>query len=137
MGGSDYGNTQENIFDTAVMLGNSKSLQLVIGVYLMTCSLYNFCGMSITKYLNSVHRTMLDAWRTLFIWGSGLYYHYYVDSSSAFGEVWTSYSWIQLAGFVVLIFGQLVYGGLLRFESVFYYPDSETNAQKKKVSPRN
>ncbi len=123
--GSDYDHCQENIFDTIAMLQNSSSLQVVIGLYLISCSLYNFCGMSITKYLNSIHRTMLDAWRTLFIWGSGLYYHYYVDESSAFGEVWTKYSYLQLAGFSCLICGQLVYGGLLRFESVFYYPDSE------------
>ena len=124
--GSDYGGCQENIVDTWVdirrlfsiqviriftclsisaffplfqaMLSSSRPLQIVILCYLLSCSVYNWCGMSITRYLNAVHRTMLDAWRTMVIWGFGLFYHYGVDSSSSFGEVWTRYSFLQLIG---------------------------------------
>ena len=69
------------------MLRNSSAICSVVGIYLLTCSLYNLCGMSITRYLNAVHRTMLDAWRTMIIWGCGLAYFYCVDPLSDFGEV--------------------------------------------------
>lgn len=74
---------------------------------------------------------MLDAWRTMIIWGCGLGYYYFVDPLSDFGEPWTPYSFLQLAGFLVLIFGQLVYGGLLQLPFLFSYPVSSEGAETK------
>ncbi|CAD7971146.1 unnamed protein product [Amoebophrya sp. A25] len=129
--GNDYGGTQENLLDTFVMLKNSSSLLFLTFLYCITCSLYNFCGMSITRYLSAVHRTMLDAWRTMVVWLVGIVYYYAVDPTSDFGEPWTVYSYLQLLGFIVLIFGQLIYGGLLRLEALFAYPEESVANDEK------
>ncbi|CAD7970984.1 unnamed protein product [Amoebophrya sp. A120] len=121
--GADFGNSQENLLDTFAMIRNSTTLIVLTVTYLLTCSFYNFCGMSITRYLSAVHRTMLDAWRTMVVWLTGIFYFYCVDPTSDFGEPWTPYSYLQLAGFGSLILGQLIYGGLLRFPSLFSYED--------------
>eukprot|EP00392_Amoebophrya_sp_AT5.2_P011150 g11225.t1 len=121
--GTDFGGCQENLMDTFVMIGNSSALVWLTALYLVTCSCYNFCGMSITRVLSAVERTMLDAWRTMVVWLTGVAYYYAVDPRSDFGEPWTVWSYLQLAGFGSLIFGQLLYGGLVRFPAVFNYDD--------------
>ena len=125
---------QENFWDSVLMLMNSPPILLAFTASLCTVSTYNFCGMSITRYLNAVHRTMCDAWRTMAIWGCGLWFTYsympeqgsqvsaqQADFAASFGEHWTPYSWLQLGGFLCIVFGQTVYGGLLKLRFLFSY----------------
>lgn len=117
--GSDNG-SNENAYDTWLMLCNNHTLVLLICMYICSCSTYNIAGMLVTSSLSAVHRTMLEASRTLVIWAINLFVHYFIDASSGLGEAWTPYSYIQLAGFAVVILGQLVYGGLLRVPCLRY-----------------
>mmetsp|Transcript_63213 Transcript_63213/g.150755 ORF Transcript_63213/g.150755 Transcript_63213/m.150755 type:complete len:410 (+) Transcript_63213:102-1331(+) len=121
--GADHGH-QEDIVDTLVMLQNNPNLLLVVGLYLFSCGSFNAFGIRITGYLSSVHRMMLDASRTTLIWGFGLFVHYRVDPDSAFGEVWTVYSYLQLLGFVIIIFGQATYAEVIRLP-FFTYPAAD------------
>ena len=102
-------------------------VQLVVLIYLFSCGTFNITGIAVTGALSAVHRMMLDAsrrWsrrclssngaRTMIIWGVGLFVHYKIDPASPFGEEWTSSSRLQLAGFVILITGQAIYGEILR-----------------------
>lgn len=130
--GSDYGGSQENELDTIVMLKNNPMLLMVIAVYICSCAGYNFSGMCITKVLSGVHRTMLDAWRTMLVWLVDLFVHYFIDSKSAFGEQITPFSSLQLFGFLIIIFGQCVYAGLIHVPG-FSYP-IEVNVEQM-VSP--
>jgi len=93
--GEDHGH-QEDVFDTVAMISNNTSLALVILVYLFSCGTYNATGIAITGALSAVHRTMLDASRTMLIWAFDLFVHYHIDASSKFGETWTPYSFLQL-----------------------------------------
>eukprot|EP00927_Polykrikos_kofoidii_P041746 TRINITY_DN3559_c0_g1_i1.p1 TRINITY_DN3559_c0_g1~~TRINITY_DN3559_c0_g1_i1.p1 ORF type:complete len:422 (+),score=53.22 TRINITY_DN3559_c0_g1_i1:70-1335(+) len=111
--GSDHGH-QEDLVDTVIMIKNSGTLTTVIIVYLFSCATFNATGIAVTGALSAVHRMMLDASRTILIWAFGIIVHYCFDETSKFGEVWTSYSFIQLAGFAVLVIGQAIYGGILR-----------------------
>mmetsp|Transcript_54388 Transcript_54388/g.100473 ORF Transcript_54388/g.100473 Transcript_54388/m.100473 type:complete len:400 (-) Transcript_54388:25-1224(-) len=121
--GDDHGH-QEDIVDTLAMLGNNYNLLAVVGLYLFSCGSFNAFGIRITGYLSSVHRMMLDASRTTLIWAFGLMVHYRFDPESAFGEVWTQYSYMQLVGFVIIIFGQATYAEVLRLPC-FKYPEPE------------
>jgi len=117
--GSDNGSL-ENVYDTYLMLSNNHTLLALICLYIFSCSTYNIAGMLVTGALSAVHRTMLEASRTMFIWLFGLTVHYFISPTAGFGEVWTPYSYIQLMGFLVVIMGQTVYGGLLRVPGLVY-----------------
>ena len=45
-------------------------------------------------------RLMVDATHTLLIWMFNLFVHYFVDQSSAYGEAWTDWGYLQLLGLV-------------------------------------
>jgi len=121
MPGSDGGHL-EDPFDTFAMLANSPVLLSVVLAFLFSCGTFNATGIAVTASLSGVHRMMLDASRTVMIWGFGLWVHYRVDPNSAFGEVWTQYSYLQLVGFVVLVSGQAVYSEVLKVPGLSYPP---------------
>lgn len=117
--GHDVG-SQENTIDTLTMLSNNKALCELVLLYVFSCATYNIAGMQVTGALSAVHRTMLEASRTMIIWIFDLFVHYEIDSTSMFSEEWSVYSWIQLAGFFTVIMGQGIYGGLIRLPCFDY-----------------
>merc|ERR1719414_1856504 len=102
------------------MIQNSRELLCVVIVFFISCATFNASGIAVTALLSSVHRMMMDASRTLLIWAFGLTVHYYVDPKSPFGEVWTDYSVLQLAGFFVIVVGQAIYGEVIRVPRLKY-----------------
>ena len=64
--------------------------------------------MLVTDSTGAVTRTVLETTRTLFVWLLNLLLHY-MTKSMALGEPWTTYSWLQAVGFVVLVLGTLTY----------------------------
>jgi hypothetical protein len=75
-------------------------------------SVYNFCGLAVTKSLSAVHRTLIDACRTVLVWCVDLLIRY-AFHQHAYGEAWTKWSFLELGGFVVLFLGTLVYNHIL------------------------
>ena len=75
--------------------------------------------MYITELTNSVTRNVLEAVRTFTIWATVLVLHY--SYSTTFGEPWTKWSYVELSGFAVLVFGLFIYYHVLRLPC-FYYP---------------
>jgi drug/metabolite transporter (DMT)-like permease len=111
--GEDHG-SQENLYDTFVMIGNSSTLLACVLVYMFSCATFNATGINVSMVLSSVHRMMLDASRTTVIWIFGLCATA-VAPGVAFGEHWTEWSPLQLIGFVFVLLGQATYGGLLQW----------------------
>jgi hypothetical protein len=84
-------------------------LQVVLLVDMFALLMYNFSGMMVTGHLGAVFRTVLETMRTLFVWLIDIILFY--SLSGALGESWDwRYGSIQLAGFVALVTGTLVYG---------------------------
>jgi hypothetical protein len=50
------------------MIGNSRTLQLILGIDMVALLLYNIAGMLVTGHLGAVFRTVLETMRTLFVW---------------------------------------------------------------------
>jgi drug/metabolite transporter (DMT)-like permease len=130
--GGDAGGCQENLYDTVVMMSNNKSLQYLVLLYVFSVFTYNMSGMLVTYALSAVHRTMLEASRTAVIWMVDLVIHYWIYPASSFGESWSSWSWVQLAGFGLLILGQSIYSELIMLPG-FYYPPRPIVAQIESV----
>ncbi|KAJ2817562.1 hypothetical protein GGI24_005364, partial [Coemansia furcata] len=71
-------------------------------IYIMlSIAMFNFFGLSVTRYLSATSRATIDTCRTLFIW----------MSSIALG--WEAFSWIQVVGFVVLVYGTFIYNRVI------------------------
>lgn len=119
--GDDHGH-QEDIVDTLVMVKNSMPLAGLVGVYLISCGSFNASGIAVTGALSATHRMMMDASRTSVIWVCALLVHYHIDPSSTLGEAWTSYSYLQLVGFLILVVGQAVYGEIIKVPGLYYPP---------------
>jgi len=118
--GVDVG-SYENTVDTLVMIKNSWLLCVSLSIYTLSIAFFNFFGMKITKVLTSVHRTFVDAVRTVCVWGVSLILYYATNHN--FGEPWGANSYIQLIGFCFLILGAFVYNAVFKIPG-FHYEDA-------------
>jgi hypothetical protein len=128
--GNDHGSI-ENPFNTIVMIRNSEEIQNVFIIYFLTVLGYNILACLVTFMLNSVYHAILgkfyfiyrmnsllllnynfiyiflDNFRPLTVWGVDLIIFYYF--TTALGEAWTIFSWIQFLGVFVLLYGTAIY----------------------------
>lgn len=113
----------EDSADTFTKLRGSGSLQLVIALYVVAIVLYNICGIKITQHTSAGHRTVLEACRTFCIWVVDLFIYYGLGlvGNGSPGEAWDEWSWMQLAGFLLLVLGTFVYNRVFELPG-FYYP---------------
>lgn len=118
-------NIYENSIDALIQIGHSTGLIIYCLLYLLSIAFYNFFGLSVTKYLTCVHRTLIDACRTIVVWAFELILNACDDR---YGERLTKYSWIQVIGFVLLILGTLFYNSIIKFPCFNY---EEPKAEKK------
>jgi len=106
-------NFNEDSLDALVQIYNSVILIVFVLLYLLSIAFYNFFGLSVTKQLTAVHRTLIDACRTICVWIIEIILYYFV--SHDYGESWnTPWSFLQLGGFVLLLLGTLIYNGVLK-----------------------
>ena len=106
--GEDGAGMHENAIDAAYLFINSTPLMCMVLSYFVSIAFYNFCGLAVAKELSSVHRCLIDACRTVLVWSIDLTLYY--TTSGHYGEQWNPIgSWIQLAGFIVLITGSVIY----------------------------
>lgn len=76
----------------------------------------------VTYILDSVWHAILDNFRPVSVWITQLVL--FQITAQKFGEKWSSGSYLQLAGLVLLLFGTAVYNANYRF-SCFKYEDEE------------
>ncbi|GLD96666.1 hypothetical protein PINS_up005349 [Pythium insidiosum] len=116
--GSDLG-SNERFDDALEMLKNSSLAQTIALVYVLVILGYNVFAVSVTYLLNSIWHAILDNFRPITVWGTDLLL-FYVFTSGAFGEAWTIWSWLQLAGMIVLLVGTAVYNGTIKLPGFAY-----------------
>ena len=76
---------------------SSWQLTVAIIAVMFTKALSNSFGVTVTKYVSSVARTILGSTRTLFVW--------VVELSLR----WEDFESLELVGFIVLVIGNLIY----------------------------
>lgn len=104
--GDDHGSF-ENPFNTLYMLSNSGPVQEMFFLYFICIFAYNMLACLVTFMLNSVWHAILDNFRPITVWVVDLVIFYFI--SAAFGEAWTVWSFLQLLGMGVLLYGTAVY----------------------------
>ena len=78
----------------------------------MSVFLYNIFAIYVTYLLSSVWHAILENFRPGSIWAMDLLL-YYALTERAFGEAWTRWSWMQLAGMIIMMAGTAVYDGFV------------------------
>ena len=106
--GADVGGRMENPYDTLAMLQNSDALRQMFLMYFLSIFFYNMLAVLVTFMLNSVWHAILDNFRPITVWGTDLFI-FYLITHGGFGEAWTIWSWLQLLGMAVLLYGTAVY----------------------------
>lgn len=91
----------ENFLYAFKQLGDNGMLMFTFWAYIFSISFFNWSGLSITKNASSLHRSIIDNSRTVFVWVIDLAVN------------WEHFYWVQLLGFVLLIFGTVVYNEVL------------------------
>ena len=104
--GSDHGSI-ENPYNTYALFMNSKEIQNVFIFYFLSIFCYNILACLVTYMLNSVWHAILDNFRPITVWSTDLFIFYCFTRN--FGESWTIYSYIQLLGMFVLLYGTAIY----------------------------
>lgn len=116
--GNDLG-SNERFDDAYEMLMNSQLAQVIVAVYLLVILGYNVFAVSVTYLLNSIWHAILDNFRPITVWGTDLLL-FYAFTQGTFGEAWTTWSWLQFAGMIVLLLGTAVYNGTVKLPGFAY-----------------
>jgi drug/metabolite transporter (DMT)-like permease len=106
--GNDFGGVYEDMGNTFTLIANSSTIQWAFCFYFLIIFSYNLFAVLVTFCLNSIWHAILDNFRPLTVWSVGVSM-YYLGRSANFGEPWTIYSWIQVLGMVVLLYGTAIY----------------------------
>lgn len=84
--------------------GQNSGLWISTIFYIISVACFNCLGVSITKYASAAQRSTIDMSRTAIIWTFFLIYQ---------GNGHETFIWLELVGFILLIFGTLVYNEIL------------------------
>eukprot|EP01092_Planopodium_desertum_P017078 TRINITY_DN989_c0_g1_i1.p1 TRINITY_DN989_c0_g1~~TRINITY_DN989_c0_g1_i1.p1 ORF type:complete len:170 (-),score=12.11 TRINITY_DN989_c0_g1_i1:65-541(-) len=122
-----HGEIYENSLDAIYQITHNNLLLAMAITYFISVAFYNFFGLSVTKALTTVHRTIVDALSLIVIWMISLLLYYTVEKD--YGQPWNNFSYLQLGGFGILVLGTVVYNGLLKLPCSIY----EVKQNKKKL----
>ena len=107
--GDDHG-SYEDPFNTYDLFMASSTIQWAFFVYFFAIFAYNLFAVLVTFSLNSIWHAILDNFRPITVWGTDMFIFYAITSlKGEFGEPWTIYSWVQLLGMFVLLYGTAIY----------------------------
>lgn len=94
-------NTLEDVVDAWAQISNSWQIQAGLSGTVVSIAFFNFAGISVTKEISATTRMVLDSVRTMVIWMVSL------------GIGWQDFKYLQLVGFVVLLFGMCLYNDII------------------------
>ena len=90
----------------AAMASNSMLLMWIL-VNMLALSFFNFFGVSVTKHVSALARSVLLITMTVFVW---IYNLLYIPGSE--------FHWEQLVGFVITVTGNLIYQRVIKINSL-------------------
>jgi drug/metabolite transporter (DMT)-like permease len=96
----------ENTVFAFRQMGDNGALLFFVILYVCSIAVFNFVGISVTKYASSPARAVVDTVRTIFVWI--FFLMPFINECDR-----ESFNWLQLVGFVVLVLGTVVYNEVL------------------------
>lgn len=113
VGGDASAIWHEDFVDTWHQLRNSTALVWLTVTSMLALLVYNLVGNMVTKQLSAIMRSILESCRTLGVWAVSLILWYGFDDKKS-GEGWTPLSYLELAGFALLVYGTVAYKGIVK-----------------------
>ena len=102
----------EDTLDSFAMIGYSQVLLWVCVLYVLVILVFNLFGMMITQVTDAMVRNIMEPIRTLLVWVT-MVFICYVCTHKRMGERVNYWSLLQLAGFVTLSIGVLIYNDVI------------------------
>jgi len=117
----------ENLIDALIQMTNAPVLIVLECFILSSIAFYNFFGLNVTRKLTAVHRTLIDACRTIFVWSIQVIL-FAIDPIlfENVGEKLSIFSLLQAFGFMLLIFGTLTYNEVIKCPCSTYVKKEQT-----------
>lgn len=109
----------ENTPAAFYQISHSRTLLLVIIASIFSIAFFNFSGVTVTQRASATARSTLDVSRTIIIWAVEL----------ALG--WHAFSKLQLAGFVLVACGTMIYNRLVVIKCLDPAPEAEALSGKQ------
>jgi len=130
-------NSLENTYDSFICLASSNGLIIAVALFCLAVFLYNCYGMLITDSFSAINRTIFEAVRTAVVWIVSLIIQV-IAPGSPYGEIWNRYSFVELAGFILLFVSSLIYNGVIKLPGVHSYetPAAEKQEGQEKENPQ-
>jgi len=124
----------EDIFDTLIMMQNNEALKWMLLLFCGIVFFYNVFCIYVTYLLDSIWHAILDNFRPVSVWAVDLLL-FYVFTEGGFGESWGPWSWIQLAGMIMLFYGTAVYNASVTLPWFDYTEYEEDLGEEDTVLP--
>ena len=121
----------ENTIESFQQIGKSIHLLLFNVAYMILNTAFAFLGFQITDIYSAIQRNMYENIRPLALWilSTLVYYLWDQGEEEGVGEKVDKYSFLELAGYAVVILGNLIYNRVIRFPC-FIYVKKETDNSK-------
>ena len=97
----------ENAIFALQQIYDSGALKGYLTLYIISIAFFNFSGLTISKFVSSTSRTVVDTLRTIIIWVFFLTMPFVPENTKE------TFSWLQLLGFSILILGGVIYNEIL------------------------
>ena len=114
----------ENFIFAVKQIANNSKLLFYVILYIISIATFNVSGVSVTKYVSSVARAVVDTIRTIIVWTYFLVIPWVPEKTRE------KFSYVQLVGFAVLVVGTLI------FNEIFVLPFCGFNLYTKEVLKR-
>ncbi|GKT31731.1 UAA transporter like protein [Aduncisulcus paluster] len=129
--GNDNGH-EEDFFESFIMIGNNPFILVPTFAFIVSIVIYNVAGQNVTAITTCVHRTLLEALRSVLVWIISVIMGYTLHNS-ALGEKLTWWSFLEAAGFILITYGTLVYNQIVKHEGLFNYLVEKEPEDKKSL----
>ena len=128
--GSDNGSL-ESLENTIHMVDRSTIVVVILALLPIWINGMYLSGVFVTKLLSAVYNALITVLTVAVVWGLELILWY--STGHLYGAPWNNASYIQLAGFMIILLATLLYDRTLKIPALFNYPAPVAVAQESKV----
>ncbi|KAI5968057.1 uncharacterized protein KGF55_000041 [Candida pseudojiufengensis] len=107
----EFLNSPFNLYESFYQLISNKIILGTSFLIMLSISSFNYFGLSITHQVSATARSTIDTCRTLLVWLIALIIG------------WESFKFLQLIGFIILVFGTLCFNDVITVEQFNWLPN--------------
>jgi len=129
--GEEGNGLREDSIDTLYMIWNSNTIKLFLLLCFVVILVYNLAMRVLIKITQATTVQVLGGMRSLCVWVAALLMYFVYPQ---YGEQWRNATWIELAGFVVLMTGVFTYKALVKWPCFSYSRENLLRADEETKS---